>query len=305
MKRFLYAFALTVFVFLSSCSQEAGTATMRILLYQEEQKTISVSESAFDITKYTVTGTGPGGSSFTADTTSTSLVMEGLQTGSWTLKATGFNSRGKAVAGGEVTSQFESDSSNISLPVSRIKGTGKLVVSFSWDEAVSEPVITVSLRKAGSVQAEETEYSFEGSSGTVRITGLDSGFYVFKVSLSSRGSRITGLCEAVQISGDETTEASISFCSKADYPKALGELYISRSGESPVRGHLSRSGNTVVSGSTQSVRLELTGSDLPDLSLTWFMDGEEIEGQNGGTLEFLPCSGWHIINAVIVSPSLG
>ncbi|MCR4676054.1 MAG: hypothetical protein K5634_02350, partial [Sphaerochaetaceae bacterium] len=47
------------------------------------------------------------------------------------------------------------------------------------------------------------------------------------------------------------------------------------------------------------------GSDLPDLSLTWFMDGEEIEGQNGGTLEFLPCSGWHIINAVIVSPSLG
>ncbi len=300
----VFAFSFLLF----SCVQEAGTATMRILLYQEE-KTFSVSETAFDITKYTVTGSGPGGSAFTADTTSSSLVLEGLQTGSWSLSAKAYNSKGKVVASGEASAILSADSSNVSLPVVRVSGTGKLVLTFKWDEAVLNPMIRVTLmRPDGTVYAvyDNSYSSYSTTSGTFKQTALQSGFYVLTAELFSGSTRLTGAVEAVQISGSETTEGTISFCSKDDYSSSLSELYIARTGDSPVRGQLSRTPSTLSSGVEQSVYLTLTGSSLTDREtcIRWYMDGSLIS--SGSTeISFVPTTGWHIVNAVVVSPNEG
>lgn len=306
-KAMFFVFAILSFLFVS-CVQEAGTATMRILLYQEE-KTLSVSESAFDITKYTVTGSGPGGSAFTADTTSSSLVLEGLQTGSWSLTAKAYNSKGKVVAGGEANTVLSADSSNVSLPVVRVSGTGKLVLTFKWDDSVLNPMVRVTLTRAdGTVYGvyDSSFASYSSTSGTFKQTALQSGFYVLSAELFSGSTRVTGAVEALQISGTETTEGTISFCSKDDYSSSLSELYIARTGDSPVRGQLSRNQTDLASGEEQRVSLVLSGSSLTDSEtyVRWYMDGIQ-RPERGLDMSFVPTTGWHIVNAVVVCPNEG
>ena len=78
-------FALSVVLLaavLVSCAENPGTTTMRLILSTEragESRTIMPQDSTLlDVTKYTVSGTGPNGKTFTRNSDSSSVEIEGL-----------------------------------------------------------------------------------------------------------------------------------------------------------------------------------------------------------------------------------
>ena len=67
---------------LASCSENPGTTTMKLILSTDAESTsrtlVPADSSLMDVTKYTITGTGPNGKTFTKSTDSSSVSIEGL-----------------------------------------------------------------------------------------------------------------------------------------------------------------------------------------------------------------------------------
>lgn len=83
MKRFTVFFCvLTVLLLLVACSENPGTTTMRLELSTEScegSRTLLPSDSTLlDVTRYTVSGTGPNGKTFTRSADSSSVEIEGV-----------------------------------------------------------------------------------------------------------------------------------------------------------------------------------------------------------------------------------
>ena len=73
--------ALVLTVILVSCAENPGTTTMRLILSTEAadgSRTIMPQDSTLlDVTKYTVSGSGPNGKTFTRNSDSSSVEIEG------------------------------------------------------------------------------------------------------------------------------------------------------------------------------------------------------------------------------------
>ncbi len=83
MRRFnVFFFVLVVLMVLVSCSENPGTTTMKLILstgVEEGSRTLLPSDSTLiDVTKYTVSGVGPNGKTFTRNTDNSSLEVEGV-----------------------------------------------------------------------------------------------------------------------------------------------------------------------------------------------------------------------------------
>lgn len=83
MRRFnAFLFVLIVVMLLVSCSENPGTTTMKLVLstkVEEGSRTLLPTDSTLiDVTKYTVSGVGPNGKTFTRNTDSSSVEIEGV-----------------------------------------------------------------------------------------------------------------------------------------------------------------------------------------------------------------------------------
>ena len=72
---------LAVLLLLASCAENPGTTTMRLVLSTEScegGRTLLPSDSTLlDVTRYTVSGTGPNGKTFTRSSDNSSVEIEG------------------------------------------------------------------------------------------------------------------------------------------------------------------------------------------------------------------------------------
>lgn len=76
-------FIIVVFIaLLVSCAENPGTTTMKLILSTSSDgvsRTLLPSDSTLlDVTKYTISGTGPNGKTFTVNTDNSSVEIEGL-----------------------------------------------------------------------------------------------------------------------------------------------------------------------------------------------------------------------------------
>ena len=83
MRKSLSMFLIVALVaLLVSCSENPGTTTMKLILSTSSDgtsRTLLPSDSTLlDVTKYTISGTGPNGKTFTLNTDNSSVEIEGL-----------------------------------------------------------------------------------------------------------------------------------------------------------------------------------------------------------------------------------
>ena len=98
-------FIIVVFIaLLVSCAENPGTTTMKLILSTSSDgvsRTLLPSDSTLlDVTKYTISGTGPNGKTFTVNTDNSSVEIEGLTIGEWTVTAKGLNREGTELVSG-------------------------------------------------------------------------------------------------------------------------------------------------------------------------------------------------------------
>ena len=295
----LLSVLLYVAMLCCSCTQDDGTGTLRILLHSNSSKTIAPDESVNRITKYTVRGSGPGGKSFTMDSTSSSVVLEGMPLGRWSLSATASSSKGRELARGSASVNLSADQEPVTLILDAVTGKGSMQIRFEWDNALTGVTVKASLSRAGSTSATR-EQTFNPQSGvsycTWTVSDLDEGSYILNTRLFSNSVGTGGATEAVVIACGEKTAGTIRLTSDGSW-------------DSDPSARIEGLSEQMASGQSHTVTLvpENYYGSTELCSVTWYMDGKQISqprvlNAQGNSLTFTAETGVHTISAVITGP---
>ncbi len=300
-----------------SCSENPGTTTMKLILSTiSESKTLLPSDSSvLDVSKYSVSGTGPNGKVFSVDSDANSLTIEGLTIGDWTVTARGKNASGTELVTGSLTFKLTSVPTPQTIVLDTLVGTGAFRYSVDWHYCdVASPKIEAYLLGP---DMNGTEYPLEVTQNNDNQTAtmsesLSAGSYRLKVLLYDGETQVAGLVEAVRISNSTTTEGSHTFHFNEFGANTL--TYISDATGTPIKGSLSLDGSpsTMVAKSDYTCVFSFSEPEKVNaegLTIEWYYDGNFMNSMEldttGSSLTFTPNSGVHRIDAVVYNKKLG
>ena len=312
--------AVILVVVLASCSENPGTTTMKLILstYSEStEKTLLPSDSSLlDVSKYSVSGVGPNGKTFSIDSDKNSLTIEGLTIGEWSVTAKGINASGTELVTGSLSFRLTDTATPQTIVLDTLVGTGSLRFTVDWSLCdVSNPVVEAFLLGP---DMSGTEYSLEGitinkDSKTATVSeSLAAGSYRLKVLLYDGSTQIAGLVEAVRISNGTTTEGTHSFHVNEIGPNTL--TYISDATGTPIKGSVAIEGSpdTLLAGTTYTCAFtfsEPSKVSTEGLTIEWYYDGSFMSTSEldttGSSVTFTPKTGVHRIDAVVYNKKLG
>ena len=301
-------FSFLLLICMYSCADEYSSGTMHLYIHSDEiAKTIKLDDSVSDITKFSVSGIGPGGKTFTVDSTSSSIIIEGLPLGNWEIKANGYNTKGKIIATGSLNFTLSGNQDPQTINLNTISGTGSLQLRYEWNEIMENSTVEIEMYSNNyhDCYLKKTLVVPPSSSNiSVNFTNLPSGYYLLKSKLNNNNVTFGGCVDAVKIINGEKTTGIINFSEEinSDYK----ELYIPYINGSPLTAHIS--GLSKIN-STKDLQLELILDKQYDPSynyiLQWYLDGVLIEETdlkiNENNISINSNSGMHILNAVILN----
>ena len=321
MKRLIAFFCvLAVLLFLVACSENPGTTTMRLVLSTEScegSRTLLPTDSTLlDVTRYTVSGTGPNGKTFTKSSDSSSVEIEGLTIGEWTVTAKGLNREGTELVSGTKSFRLTSTATPQTIVLDTLIGTGSFSFSLDWSLCdVANPAMEVYLT-GPDMRSDEVplDFTLNTQTKTATITEtLSAGSYKVRVLLKDGSQLVAGLVEAVRISNGTSTSGSHTFHFNELGPTTL--MYFSDATGTPIRGTLSASGNpeSFLDGLQYTYLFSFTEPDnvsTEGLSLDWYYDGNLVKSEtsltrSGSSLSQVVGNGVHRIDAVVYNKLLG
>jgi len=164
---------------------------------------------------YTITGSGPGGSTFSQTITgSSSATVNNLAFGSWTVTATANNASGTPIGSDTQTTVIHTNATTtLALSVVPFTGLGTLSLSLTWNPSdLDIPQVTASLLPTqGSTRA--LDFTVDAASGTATFSASDvaSGYYTLVLKLLDNGATVMGAVDVVRIVKDASTTGSFAF----------------------------------------------------------------------------------------------
>ncbi len=311
--------AFVLVALLASCSDNPGTTTMRLILAtgsESSSRTLSPSDSSLlDVSKYTITGTGPNGKTFTKSSDSDSVTIEGLTIGDWIVTAKGLNNANTEIVSGSLTFRLTATPTPQTIVLDTLIGTGSFRFSIDWSLCdVANPEVEAYLT-GPDMKSKEVPLAVTVNPATktaVMSESLASGSYLLRVLLFDGNTQVSGLVEAVRISNGTSTEGSHVFHFNELGPNTL--MYIKDATGVPIKGSLSvaEAPNEFVS-ETQYTCVFAFGSpetvNSDGLTIEWYYDGRFVQSSSldntGSSLAFSPTVGLHRIDAVVYNKKLG
>ena len=306
-------------ILLASCSENPGTTTMKLNLSTRSGstgKTLMPSDSTqMDISKYSVSGLGPNGKTFSMDSDTNSLTIEGLTIGDWTVTAKGKNASGTELATGTLTFRLTDKAIPQTIVLDTLVGTGSFRFSIDWHYCdVADPVVEAFLLGP---DMSTSEYPLDVTQNDDTMTAtmsesLAAGSYRLKVLLYDGETQVAGLVEAVRISNGTTTEGSHIFHFNEFGPNTL--TYITDATGTPIKGSLALDDAPSILVAETDYSCSFTFSepskvDTTGLTVEWYYDGNYMSSSSldtsGSSLTFTPTAGVHRIDAVVYNKKLG
>ena len=286
---------LSLLMMLCSCSEDvSGTGTMTIMLYQNGVKTISPDQNVETVTKYIVRGTGPGGKTFTRNSTSSTVVMDGLPMGHWDLSAGAYSSKSKELANGSISVELDAEQVSFSMGLDRIRGSGSVQLRIDWDSSLTDVKLEISMSDNSGSRVGQTRITPQSGSGYTTWTSaqVPDGSYFISISLYSGSNLVCGTCEAVKILADERTTGNINLTSDPEWDAGKTSFRLE--------------GLYDVMPSSEQHRVNLISQsnipDFSDYSIAWFLDSVQLQ-DTGTSVVFTPNTGTHVLSAVITKLS--
>ncbi len=143
---------LSILLFIS-CKEENDIGTLRLVLETESSKTLQKSvepqASANRISKYNVSGKGAGGKTFSKDSLSRSITLDGISTGEWEISASAISQGGNIILSGNKTVRFAGGDSKETITLYEKAGKGSAEITVEGLGNLEKPTIQVTLEKIG------------------------------------------------------------------------------------------------------------------------------------------------------------
>ncbi len=315
----LFLGVLFLALLLASCSENPGTTTMKLVLSTDQESggrtLLPEDSSVLDVTKYSVSGVGPHGGKFTKNSDVSSVEVEGLATGSWTVIAKGLNRDGTELITGSATFELAATSDPVTIVMDTLVGTGNFKLVLDWSLCdVSVPSVAVYL-SGSETDSEETTIpatlNKDSMTATVSET-LASGSYRIRAVLMDGQQQVAGMVEALRISNGSRTSASYTFHMDSEGPSSL--TYMTDAAGAPLRGSLAveTENGLFYDGLSYSCSFsfaEPSEVDARDMVIEWYYDGTLVKSQDldrgGSTYDFTAKIGAHRLDVVVYNKNAG
>lgn len=307
-------------VLVVACSENPGTTTMKLILStssEEGSRTLLPSDSTLlDVSRYTITGVGPNGKTFTRSTDNASVEIEGLTIGEWTVTAKGLNREGTELVSGSHTFTLTATAVPQTIVLDTLVGTGSFSMVLDWSLCdVASPSMDVYLT-GPEMDSDEVSLAVtlnaEAKTATVSET-LSAGSYKIRVILKDGSQQVAGLVEAVRIANGTMTSGSHTFHFNELGPSTL--TYFRDATGTPIKGQLSVAGNpeSFLSGNDYTYVFSFSEPakvNADGLTIDWYYDGNLLSSESsldgsGSSLVVNVQNGVHRVDAVVYNKLLG
>ncbi len=206
--------ALALVIAFSCKLPSAGEATrLTVVIGASAQKTL-VPNVDMTAVSYGVSGTGPGGATFSTTIASgTSTTISTLTSGTWTVSASGKNAAGTMITFGSATTQVSTGAtSTVNITVTPIVGPGSLSLTVTWPAAsVATPSIQAQLLPPTGSATPLTFTSPLNGSASYSGTGIMNGYYTLTLQLYDGSTLAMGAVDVVEIIQGQTTSGTYNF----------------------------------------------------------------------------------------------
>ena len=315
-KALILVLAIMVILLAMSCrnSVEGGRTRLSIHIEQDSSRTIMPSQTLMETRKYSVSGTGPDGSSFgPLLSTDSELSVSDLVPGIWTITAKALNAENNELASGSSQCNISSGANEATIVLDTIAGNGTLELDFRWNDDISDDEqlrISISIESSdGTVIARNRDVITSQGQDSVVLT-LNAGCHVLSVQVSdSHGKLGVGATDAVRIVSNtrssgvvelQTSKPVIHSGTTISIENAIGNpmnFYIDYYPKSPSKG--------------QKVTLKACSSSIPDdidaedLSFQWYKDGVLLRNADGFNYAITAEQGVHRYDVIVNSRKEG
>lgn len=287
---------------LGGCKEEsnANRSTLRLSMEgrQSLDRILSPQDTPLEVSRYTVEGTGPQGTTFSVMSNTPSVEVEGLLIGAWTIRAVGQNTHGVDLVDGQVEVTLTKEPTAAIIELDSLSGKGTMTVRLDWDATkITNPSLELWLTDAAGAKKAIVPTINNLAQGSVTYTGsYDAGSYLLQAKLYSGSIAVAGCVEVIRVVGNRTTEGSISLSldKYADVPTSL--TLINKLGvpvQCTIEG-ISASMSALTPATAELVALN--ERDSGTLDVTWYLDGQQIS--SSPTCTFTPSSGSHRLDVI-------
>lgn len=239
-------------------------------------KTIAPKPNLMNIASYSVEGTGPGSATFgPVHSKQSSVSVEGLVSGQWSIVARAYNKNGNELAVGTASCTLEAGSNSVNVVLDALAGEGSVQLSFKWKPSLSNCStirFAIVLEDSQGVRRQEFLNAKTADCSLSFSKKLAAGSYTLTVRVSDDAGLSRGCAEALRVVANET---SIGVVNLEDCPASL-EISIGGSIGVPIPVYATctpTGTGFLLSASCNSLPAGLAESDL---KYRWFRDGEAI-----------------------------
>jgi 6-phosphogluconolactonase (cycloisomerase 2 family) len=250
---------------------------------------------------FSVLCSGPDGQRIEASSAQTTIRIEALALGTWTISVTAQNQAGTTIAEGSRSVQLvDEGDTEVTIPLEPLSGNGSLELAAQWlASSIPSPSIEASLQSPTGNLIPVT-FTISGAEGTCAIHDLPAGYYTLLIALLNSGSRLAGATEVVRILKDQTTTGTFDF---TDLATAQGSvrIVIAPQLHDPLLVQIAGIQAEMGLGRTLVLKPLLT-EECVGLKSMWYMDGS-IRSQEGTVSMGSDLSlGVHRIDLAVFSP---
>ena len=305
-------------VVLVSCQEEelsGASAKLSIRLSDRsmEARTIMPASALMQTRKYRVSGTGPGSASFgPLDSLESTIDVENLSVGQWTITAMALNAEGNEIASGSGEFNIGRGQNEVTVVLDQMTGSGQLRLNLDWNEDITyldNIKLEISVQDiSGTEIYSVTKDSDRVSQGISVLIPLNAGCYIVSVHVSdSDGSLDVGAADAVRIIKGSVSEGSLHL--SGSKPVAEPSFVIENRVGSPMVFYLEYSPTNITVGG--SVTLNARHGNLDSMIDTsslvyqWFCDGVQFYSGNASTRTITALRGVHRYDVIVRSSSPG
>jgi len=224
---------------------------------------------------YTVSGSGPGGASFSQTTTGAAVTVNSLAFGSWSITVNALNADGTLIGSGQAAATVHTgQTTTVAISVVPLTGNGSLNLTVSWTASqVETPSIVASLTPPTGPTT-PLSFSVSGSQATYSSTTIPAGYQTLTVQLMDNGIAVMGAVEVVRIVAGQTTSGTYAF-TNVNQPGGSVQVNITPALADPIP--VSISGVPATIGAGTSVTATASVSDgTSGVVYVWYLNGVSV-----------------------------
>ncbi|MCK5712632.1 MAG: hypothetical protein KAI25_07950, partial [Hyphomicrobiaceae bacterium] len=229
------------------------------------------------IASYSIIGVGPGDALFTMNGVTTDIVtINNLVPGTWAICVFAKNAEGITIASGTTTCTIYAGlTAAAGVTVTPLEGTGVLLVSVSWEAALTNPVLEASLTPPDGSPANIT-FTVSSNSASYSDSELNAGYYILTLSLKDGTTKIWGAAEAVRILTGQVTIAVFNVKNNTGVVITIGEDL-----QNPI--DITLSGQVDILSPGTDMTVTAIPSEPVD-SYRWYLNGTVLSGETGSSI---------------------